>query len=161
MKSSLALSLLAGTLALSLGLKLLASAPTPPSDPEAVALPVQHLLAGAGFETRVLRLGRSPGVLVAARRGECRLAAGDYPPHGTFDDVYRGLAAPFGRLAFVHRGSVTEQVPKLRGLFDYFWWRELRRIGADVRRAPILAVAASNSCRLGEIPWSKVSTIIG
>jgi hypothetical protein len=146
-------------LAVSLAGKLIANAPAPGSDPRLVAAPLEQLFRGAGYETRIVELERSPRIIVAAERGRCRMIAGDYPPHSTFEDVYRDLAAPIGRLVFVHRGTVYEEAPKLRGLFDYFLWRELRRIGVGLRRSPVIAVAASDSCALGDIPWENASSV--
>ena len=150
---------LACLLALSLGAKLAFSAAPPGPDPAATAAAASSALARAGFDAQVVRMDRSPGILVTAQRGGCRLLAGDYPVHGTFAAVYRGLAAPLGTLRFVHRGRMHARAPKLAGLADFYLWRELRRIGVAARRAPVVAVAASPACDLARIDWAPAARV--
>ena len=149
----------AALIALTLGAKVVASRAAPGPDPVAAATAAAAVLTRAGFEARLLRTPRSPGVLVAASLGECRLLAGDYPPHGTFAAVYRDLAAPLGPLRYAYRGKLGSRVPKLAALTQFYRWRELRRIGVSARRAPVIAIAAGGTCDLARVDWSGTAFV--
>ena len=153
--------LFAALLALSLAGKAVWSAPAPEPDGRAATAAIVHALRSAGFEARAVVLKRSPGIVAHGVSGRCRIVAGDYPVHGTFQDVYRQLAAGVGPLRFVHRGSLRDGEPKLAGLIRFYHWRELRRVGIAAARAPVIAVAASESCDLGRIPWELTASVSG
>lgn len=153
--------LFAALLVLSLAGKVIWSAPAPEPDARAAAAALIGTFQSAGFEARIVELQRSPGIVVEAARGSCRVVAGDYPVHGTFQDVYRQLAAGIGPLRFVHRGGLQESEPKLSGLVRFYLWRELSRVGIEARRAPIIALAASVSCNLGDVPWEMTRSVVG
>ena len=148
-------------LVLSLAGKAAWSAQAPqPSEREA-AVAVARMLRQEGFAVRLVERSRAPHVVVAASRSGCELIAGDYPPHGTFQDVYRTAGDRLGTLRFVHRGRVTVEEPKVRGLLDFYLWREQRRIGIDAARAPVIVVAASPGCRLEDLTWSRAASLAG
>ena len=161
MRYSRASLVLGGLLALSLGGKLAASAAPPGPDPAAAAAAAASALAGAGFAARLVRMERSPGIVVEAVLGRCRVVAGDHPPHGTFAAVYRDLARPVGPLRYAYRGRLRDREPKLAALADFYLWRELRRIGVSARRAPLLAVAASPACDLAPVDWTRTALVDG
>ena len=159
-KSSRAASLgLAGVLLLSLFGKLLAARPDPSPDPIRTADALAQVLAQSQYETRIVRTRGAPGQLVEAWSGDCRLLAGDYPPYDTFADVYGMLARPLGSLRYVYRGSLVTKPPKFRALFDFYLWREMRRIGLPQRRAPVIAIAATPACDLTRIDWRQTATL--
>ena len=151
--------LAAAVLALSLAGKVVASRAPPEASGKATAAAVGSVLRHGGYETRVVTTSRSPGVFVEAQSGRCRILAGDYPPHGTFDSVYRVMAMPIGRLRFIHRGSLLEEQPKLGGLFDYYVWRELGRVGIVAQRPPVIAIAASDACPLDRLDWRSTASL--
>ena len=151
--------LVAALIALSLGGKLAASAAPPGPDPRAAAGATAAALAAAGFDTRIREMDRSPGILVEARRGGCRLVAGDYPAHGTFAAVYRDLAAPLGPLRYAFRGRLRAGEPKLGALASFYLGRELRRIGIAARRSPVIALAAAPGCDLSRVDWRQTARV--
>jgi len=146
-----ALALLLG---LSLAGKAAWSAPAPEPDPRGPAEAARDVLARAGFSTRILELDRSPRILAEGVRGRCIILAGDWPPHGTFADVYRNLGSRLGTLSFVRHGSVTSEPPKLRALAEFYLWREQRRIGIAAARAPVIAVASTPDCDVQSLGWA-------
>ena len=152
-------ALLLALLTLSLAGKVVWATPAPEPDARASAAAIVGALRSAGLAARIVELRRSPGIVVEATRGLCRVVAGDYPVHGTFQDVYRQLAAGASPLHFVHLGAVYESEPKLSGLFRFYLWRELRRVGIEVRRAPVIAVAASRDCNLRGVPWGVTASV--
>ena len=152
---------LLGLIALSLMLKILATQSNPEADPKATAIALERMLDEAGFDAAVVRLGRSPGIIVTARSGQCRLLAGDYLPHGTFADVYASLAAPVGALHYAYRGQIYSRPPKASSLLDFYLWREVRRIGIQRGRPAVIAVAAAPACDLESLPWHDLATIEG
>lgn len=157
MKSAKALEgTLVGLLVLSLGLKLGASRSEPLPDERLFASQVSRFLEREGYATAAEL--RPLGMMVTARRGGCRLAIRDYPPHGTLAQVYARLARPVGPLHFIYRGRVTDRAPKLLPLVEYFIGREMRRLGIAAPRAPILAVAASRGCEITRLRWGAIST---
>ena len=152
---------LALLLALSLAGKAAWSAPAPEPDPLQPAEAAREVLARAGFRTRIVEFDRSPRVLAEGFRGRCRILAGDWPPHGTFADVYRDLGSRLGTLRFVRDGAVTTEAPKLRALLEFYVWREQRRIGIEAPRTPVIAVAASPGCDLDSLPWASAARVAG
>ena len=151
----------AALLLVSLGGKLAAASGTPNLDPHTAAASAARMLTNAGFDARIVEISRSPRVFVEATRGECRLIAGEYPPHSTFREVYLDLAAPIGPLRFAHRGRLLDREPKVLGLLDFYRWRELRRVGIAARRHAIIAVAAGPECHAESLPWSEVAALSG
>lgn len=153
--------LFAALFALSLAGKAVWSRVPPEADPRASVAAASEALRAAGYETRIVEQQRSPRIFVQAARGPCRIVAGDYPVEGTFQDVYRQLAAGVGPLRFVYRGGVWETEPKLSSLVRYHLWRALHRGGIETRRAPLIAVAASRNCDLDQIRWETTATVPG
>ena len=153
--------ILAVLLLLSLGAKLAWSSPAPEPDMRETAKAVADVLRAGGFEARIVDRPREPHVVVKARRGPCRLVAGDYPAHGTLRDLYRDAAARLGTLHFARRGALTRTEPKLAGLLDFYLWREQRRVRIAAPRAPVVVVAATSNCVLGHLPWERAATVPG
>jgi hypothetical protein len=151
--------LFAAALLLSLGAKGAAASGDPKPDGDATVEAARAMLADAGLEAKVRRLSRSPGILVEAVSGDCRLIAGDYPVHDTYAEVYQDLARTEGRLSYVHRGRLHDSPPKARSMLDYFWWRELRRIGIGASRAPVIALIASPGCDAAALPWEQAAFV--
>jgi hypothetical protein len=120
---------------------------------------VAGLLRDSGFRVREEQHGFLR--LVRAERPGCMLLAGDYDPHGTFDQAFRQFAVPIGPLRFAYRGRAAEAAPKLRPLLEYYYERELRRIGVPAGRAPIVAFAATPGCRAADLPWRRVAALPG
>ena len=146
--------LLAALLIVSIASKAAFAGPEPEDRAEDSAATAAEMLHAAGFETRLVRLVRSPRIVTVAERPGCRIVAGFYPPHSTFRDVWQNLASPVGRLRFAWRGRLYEDEPKLGSLFDFYRWRELRRIGVPADRSPVIAVASSPGCPADILPWA-------
>jgi hypothetical protein len=147
----------AALLALSLVGKLAANTATPDADPALFNAAGAAALRAAGFAPVEER--RPFGTILRARRGPCRLLLGEYDPHGTFDALYRELAAPIGPLRFAWRGKVYARVPKVRALGGFYLWRELRRIRIQAPRAPLAAWAASPGCDPASIDWRRLASL--
>jgi hypothetical protein len=157
-KSLRAPSLLLGVvLALSLSGKLLASRAEPAADEALFAESVATFLKRQGLVTRSER--RPMGMMVVGERGDCRLTVREAEPHGTYANVLARMARRIGPLAYVYRGTVTRELPKIAPLADYFVGRELRRIHVPVPRAPILAVAAAPACNIMRWRWQELATL--
>jgi hypothetical protein len=154
--ASLALGLV---LAASLSGKLLANRAVPEPDATRVRSGLSGLLVKSGFSVR----GEPHGfaILVRAERPGCTILAGDYDPHGTFEEVFRQFARPIGPLRYAYRGRSLESAPKLRPLLEYYAQRELRRLGFAPERRPIVAYAASPRCDLRDLAWQRVATVPG
>jgi len=139
--------------------KLIAARPDPSPDAAPVATVLAGVFSDSGLEARVIETRHAPGVYVEARVGECHILAGDYPSNDTYADVYQALAGPFGSLHYAYRGVLQARPPKLRALFDFYLWREIRRVGLPRRRAPVIAVAATPDCDLTKIDWRRVAAV--
>jgi hypothetical protein len=155
MKRSAASLVFAGLLAASLSGKLLANRMEPAPDAALLDAAVAGLLRADGF--RVAPESHGFAILLRGRRPGCTILAGDYDPHGTFDETFRQLAAPVGPLRFAWRGRSFDAAPKLRPLLDFYVRRELRRIGMAPARTPIVAYAASPGCDLDGLAWQRVA----
>jgi hypothetical protein len=147
----------AALLLASLAAKVALSAPTPDPDPASFGREAAAMLARQGFATAPEL--RPLGMLVHARRRDCRLMLGDYSPYGTFADVIAARAGAVGPLRYVYRGAFYESAPKLLPLTDFYWWREQRRLGLAAPRHPVVAVAASPQCRLDWFDWSRLAAL--
>lgn len=147
----------AALLLVSLGAKAVLTAPAAEPDSRRFAGEAAAMLRARGFATHFEK--RTFGVLVEGRRGDCRLAVGDYTPYGTFADRFDQLARPIGPLRFVYRGASHAQAPKLVPLLDFYMSRELRRVGLATLRHPIAAVAASPGCDLNVVDWSRLAAL--
>jgi hypothetical protein len=156
-KSSIASLAFAALLLASLAAKAMSSAPTPKPDPRRFAGAAVRALRADGFATALER--RPLGILVHARRGECRLMAGDYTPYGTFAEVFAARSAALGPLRFVYRGQTHVSAPKLIPLLDFYLWREWRRLGLAAPRHPIVAYAASSGCDAASPDWSRLAAL--
>src|SRR4051812_32364418 len=157
MKPSAASLVFAALLAASLSGKLLANRAAPEPDAALLNASVAGLLHESGFRVRGERHGFA--TLVRAERPGCTILAGDYDPHGTFDEVFRQFARPVGLLRFAYRGRSYASAPKLRPLFEYYGQRELRRLGFAPERSPIVAYAASPECDVRGVAWGRVATL--
>ena len=98
-------------------------------------------------------------ILMRGERPGCTILAGDYDPHGTFDETFRQLAVRVGPLAFAYRGRSYAAAPKLRPLLDFYVRRELRRVGMAQARTPIIAYAASPGCDAGRLAWQRLAVL--
>ena len=147
----------AALLLASLAAKLALSAPTPVPDPARFGREAEAMLARQHFATAPEL--RPLGMLVHARRGDCRLMLGDYSPYGTFADVIAARAGAVGPLRFVYRGAFFDRAPKLVPLTDFYLWREQRRLGLAAPRHPIVAVAASPRCRVESLDWRRLAAL--
>ncbi|MEA3064181.1 MAG: hypothetical protein QOJ27_616 [Sphingomonadales bacterium] len=156
-KSSSASLAFAALLLVTLAAKAMSSAPTPAPDPRRFAAAAAGMLQARGFATAFEP--RPLGILIYARRGGCRLMAGDYTPYGTFAEVFAGRARPFGPLRFVYRGVAYDRAPKLVPLTDFYVWRERRRLGIAALRHPIVAVAGTSGCELAGLDWSRLAAL--
>ncbi len=118
----------------------------------------EALLRAEGFATD--RLTRPFGTLLFGRSGRCRVMIGEYPPNGTFSDILAVVGRSVGPLRYAWDGTVYDAPPKLVPLGEYFIQRELRRIGFEPVRRPIVAVAASDECppRAG-IDWAALAML--
>lgn len=157
MKPSRASAAFAALLALTLAAKFLAVAEPAPADPGLFALTAAQILAGGGFQTEVWQ--RPMGPVLFGRRGACRVLVAEYSPYGTFAPVVARLAAPVGPVHYRWRGQSYDRAPKLQPLMLFYLQRELRRIGIEVARSPIVAIGASPGCALDGLDWGRLESL--
>ena len=145
---------LAAALVLTLGLKLLWTREAPVPDAALFVEQAEAALRSQGFATT--RLVRRFGTVVTGQRGPCRLLVGDYPPDGTLAEPLAAEARAVGPLSWVWAGEAHERAPKFRPLLNYYVRRELGRLGIDIRRWPILAVATGPGCGGIRVDWTPL-----
>jgi hypothetical protein len=156
-KFSFASAALGALLVTSLGIKAAVNVAPREPDPVVFARAATAMLRDGGYGVSLEP--RSFGFIVHAARGACRLILVDYTPYGTFADPIAAAARPVGRLLFAYRGRFQDRAPKFLPLADYYGVRELRRIGIDAPRRPIVAVAAGSECRLGRLDWRSLTRL--
>ena len=156
-KLSRASAVFAALLALTLAAKFVMVAEPASADNRLFALTAAQVLAAGGFQIRTEQ--RPMGLILFGERGNCRVLIADYTPYGTFAPVVARLAAPIGPVHFLWRGARYEAAPKLRPLMQFYLQRELRRIGFDVWRSPLVAVAASPGCALDNLAWDRLEAL--
>ena len=140
----------------SLGLKLANLRAEPRVDSERFGAAIVVRLHAAGFEAWPDGVGRH--LRLMARRGACRLKAREFPPHGTLQDAYVELGHAVGPTRYAYRSAWLAAPPKMRPLLDYYVQRELARIGIDVPRRPIVAVAVGTACTAVRASWFDAPT---
>lgn len=153
-------ALLASALAISLTGKAASNQTVLSVNHTVVASRLESVLRTVGMEPS----GRSPlagGLAVSAKGAGCEVWAVEYSPYGTMADVIASEAQPVGSLRYVYHGRVYDQPPGLEPLLRFYWWRELKRIGIDAPRSPIIAVASSASCDLSAVPWERIDLLPG
>ena len=149
-------ALLAGLLALTLGAKIAFSREPAPPDTALSGASVEAMLHAAGFATG--RRSHALGIIVYGQRGTCRLMVAEQDPRGTFTDILAVFGRPFGPLRFVWRGALLDAVPG-SATVEYYWQRELRRLGGAPERHPVYAVAASEACAVERLPWAGIAAL--
>lgn len=146
--------LFAAALAISLGGKAATLVPAPTLDLRPFQQAATRLLAAHGFVSKVERYGP-----VTGHKGACRVLLGDYSPYGTFDALFREVAAPVGPLRFAYRGTLSASPPKLMPLMEFYLWREAGRIGIAVPRHPVSAIAASPACAAEQLDMRALASL--
>lgn len=137
--STLAALVLAGSLAL----KLAVHDVSVEGDQRVTAAALADSLAEKGYSADV---PRAEVPVVAAKRGNCSFTARVLDPHGIYHDTEL-LKLPRGwSVAYVWRGTVSQSLPRLRPLTEYYIARELGRIGLPAARAPVVMVLLQPAC---------------
>jgi hypothetical protein len=149
--------ILAASLLLTLGVKLLWTRDAPVPDDALFVATAEETLRAQGFRTD--RIVRRFGTIVRGARGGCRLMVGDYPANGMFAEPLAAESRGIGTMRFVWRGEVSAQAPKLRPLLEFYVKRELGRLGFRAERRPILAIAANAACAGVAIDWTALATL--
>ena len=149
---------LAATLAISLAGKAASNRPVPLADQQFFAERLEGALQTASLK-RFDRSDFADGIAVSAKNASCEVWATEYTPYGTMADVISSRAASVGELTYVYKGEVHYKPPKMEPLLAFYWWRELKRIGINAPRSPIVAIAASSSCDMSAVPWHEVSVV--
>ena len=148
---------LAAALALTLGLKLVFYHPVAPADPEALGEAVASFLLKQGFESRLeIKFGQ---VFIHANAGQCRMLITEAAPQGWNRDGIALHSKPVGRLNYIFDGTVHEQEPFVAPLVGEYWTRVRIKMGLNLSRHPVLAVAASDDCSINALPWWELSTL--
>ena len=148
MRFSPALSLAAAAiLIVTLGIKLASLGAKPAVDGRRFLADLGTALSREGFAVSVQgsRMRR-----IVAERGDCRIKARYYPPHGTLQDAIEDLGRGIGPTRYVYRGEWRSTPPKIRPLMEFYLQRELARAGIAIPMPAIAAVSASPAC--GQLP---------
>ena len=137
--------------------KLVATQPPLGEDRPLFAKSVSAMLTQQGFGTRFR--AHPAGIIVYARKNECRLRVLEYPPDGSRLATVTTQAQGVGRLSFAYRGKLHTRAPKVRPLADYYLRRIFLRFGLASPRTPIVSVAASPGCPVAALPWERLSVL--
>lgn len=158
MKSSRsALLVFTAVLGLSLAGKILSNRPAPAPDNQVFANRLAALLGRHGY--KVAREPFENSSSVRAFNGACRIWATESNAHRTFEEVIRRRGRLVGPIRYIFEGKVYESQPRAQPLLSFYWWRELRRIGVDAPRRPVVAVAASDGCDITAIDWRGLAAL--
>ena len=146
-------------LALGLLLKVATNGADTAQNPQLVGTRVAEMLTANGLESQHAVYPIGPEIL--ANKGACRMVVWEYSPHGTTANVLEELARPYGSLRYAFRGKLYSRPPKVEPLIDFFSWREMKRLGIDAARSPVLAIAASPGCNVDRFNWGQVAKLKG
>lgn len=150
--------ILAAALTASLAGKAASNQPVAPPDQKLFAERLESTFRLAGLQPSDRSLF-STGITVLASSEQCVLWATEYTPYGTMADVIAQRARSVGELRYVYKGRVYKHPPAIMPLLAFYWWRELKRIGIDAPRYPIVAIAASRECDLTLLPWINLAAL--
>lgn len=148
----------AAGLAVSLAGKAASNQPIASPDQKLFAERLESTFKLAGLQPRNRALF-STGITVLASGGLCVVWATEYTPYGTMADVIAQHGRSVGKLRYVYKSLVYERPPSVKPLLAFYWWRELKRIGIDAPRYPIVAIAASDGCDLSLLPWINLAAM--
>ena len=137
----------------SLGLKLMSNRADGEMDLRSTAQAMAAELGTEGFAARVEQRGSQ--FVVLAGREDCRMVARDYTPYGTMREVWEEKTRHVGAMRYVWRGEMSAEPPKVGPLFALYLQRELFRVGVQMPRSPVIALAASASCALPAGLWRE------
>jgi hypothetical protein len=91
--------------------------------------------------------------IVRATSGSCRVLLAKAEPDGSSQDLVRDLATATDHVFIIFNGRVYTQHPVLLTVVNYLWSRSLRELGLIRRITPVIAVVASPSCNIKQLPW--------
>ena len=147
---------LATLLVLTLGLKLAVySQQAAPADPDVVNRTVVAFLLQHGFESH---LDKRSGMF-DANAGNCRMLITEAAPQGWDRSRVELHAKTIGRLSYVFDGAIYANEPFLAPMIDEYWARVGFKMGLKPSRHPILAVAASDDCKMSALPWWQLAEV--
>jgi hypothetical protein len=96
--------------------------------------------------------------VIQATSSSCRVLVTKVAPDGSNENLVRDLATATDRVFIVFRGEVYAQQPVLLTVTNYLWSRSLRKLGLVRRITPVIAVVASTSCNIKQLPWGAFTS---
>jgi len=144
--------------ALSVPLTLAWKIPVGPEDPNHRTSEIIKFLANSGFDVTF------PGKLIdlqidapniRAISGVCQMLIVEISPDGSERDEIHGFAtATAERVFIVFQGRVYAEQPVLLTLANNLWSRFLGKLRLARHITPVLAVIATESCAVQQLPWN-------
>lgn len=115
------------------------------------------MLEQQGYRVSVEQRSWSP--LVRGSKPGCNILIAMRDPDGATKDRIADLARPVGPLHYVYRGAITAEPPSLDPMIRGRIVRQIRQFGIRMGRSPVLAVAASPTCDLKQLLWSRLASM--
>lgn len=91
---------------------------------------------------------------IRAGRGACRMMALNMEPEGHLTTWFSDRAATIGPATYHYRGVPSREFPRFWPPIEAFVQQAGFRLGLNIPRAPVIAVAATPACRAYPIDWS-------
>lgn len=101
-------------------------------------------MQASGFRTAIDL--ETPGTAVRGRRGDCRIIVRNADRARELASVFRLDAAGYGQVLYGYRGEWGTRLPSWPSLAPRFVQEAAKRVGVDVSRPAVLAVALSRRC---------------
>lgn len=133
----------AGLLALSLGLKLYGGYASPADDGAGALRALAANLTASGY---TVQLELAKRTRVTATHGTCRMVIRLLDPHATYNEAVVQKLSVEGRVTYIWQGAVQDSLPRLRPLMDFYFKRELARLGLAASRHPVWIAALGPGC---------------
>lgn len=133
----------AGLIALSLGLKFYGGFKSPMDDSAGALRSLASNLQASGY---TVQLELAKRTRVTATRDSCRMVIRLLDPHATNRQATLERLSTEGRVAYIWQGSMQDSLPRFRPLLDFYWERELARLGLAASRQPVWIAALGPTC---------------
>ena len=134
--------------------------PTVAPDKRGIALegPASEFLRRHGFAATVEH--RFAGVFIFGTSETCRtILLREAVGQAVNRDSIQLVGRKFGRVSFVFDGVIYQDIPNVGVSVNHYWTRLQQRLGWHTSRKPVIAVVASDDCKIDTLPWNEIAVL--
>ena len=125
-----------------------------PDDSAQLNRSIIEFLSHQKFDVVETGLNGIPAIRAAA--GMCRILVLRASPDGWNRDLIRDLATATDRIFTIFRGRIYAEGPNWRIVLGHLKSRFLHRVGLVHQESSVIALIASASCHVEQLPWDEL-----